>query len=665
MSFQHTLLSGAVASAFATLSSIAAAQAIDATLPTVTVNAAPFGVNEGQQILAPAKVLSGAELREKMGSSLGDTLSNELGVSTSGFGAAASRPIIRGLEGSRVKILENGMSVSDVSGLSNDHAVGAESSTARQIEILRGPAALLYGSGAIGGLVNVVNDRIPTELPSVPFGTVEARYGSVDQGKNLAFSLDGAAGPVALHLDGNVRDAVNYKIPGGRAIGEPAPESGRLPQSFMRQNSVGLGASYIAAWGHVGTSLAALNNRYGTPTAAGSQIDLSQTRQDIDVLVKSPWSGFDAFKFKLGHTDYEHTELDLADVPQTRFANKSTETRWELSHRPLAGWRGTFGAQTEDAKFSAINASDGSVNTVPLTRSATRAVFVVEERDFGSLRLNAGARLESVERKPLGGLDRSFNLGSYSLGGLWEFIPGYGFGSTASIAQRAPATEELYSAGPHDATGTFDRGDPTLAKETSRNIELTLQKNAGMVRWKTNLFYNRVKNFVYGAIPGTLLDDQGNPGDELRERIYQQGNATIRGAEAEISYNLRGEGLSLRAFADTSRGSLDAAGSLPLQPATRFGIDAGYTKGAWRSGIALLHAQKQERLAIFETTATPSYTRLDANLSYTQRLPSLQLIWFASAKNLLNEDIRLSTSVLKDIAPLPGRNLTVGVRAGF
>ncbi len=665
MSLQYSLLSSAVLSALATLSSAALAQTEDTALPAITVSASPFKDSEGKQILAPAKVLSGDELRDKLGTSLGDTLSHELGVSTSGFGAAASRPIIRGLEGSRVKILENGMGVADVSGLSNDHAVATEASTARQIEILRGPAALLYGSGAIGGLVNVVNDRIPTERADKPTGSAEVRLGSVDHSKNLSLSLDGGSGPIALHVDGNLRDAGNYNIPGFRIQDDPTSASGALPQSFTRQNSLGLGAATIGAWGHVGASVATLNNRYGTPTAEGSQIDQSQLRYDIDTLVNAPFSGIATFKFKLGYTDYHHTELNLSDEPQTRFSNKSTETRAELTHLPIAGWRGTFGVQTEDTTFSALNAASGTVNTVPLTKSANRAGFLVEERDFGTLRMNAGLRVESVERNPMGNLARTFNLGSYALGGVWEFVPGYGLGTTVSIAQRAPAVEELYSAGPHDATGTFDKGNANLTKENSRNIELSVQKTTGLIRWKANLFQNSVKNFVYGTITGTLLDADGNPGSELRERVFDQGDATIRGAEAEVAYNPRGQGLSLRAYADTSRGVLTQGGSLPLQPATRFGIDTGYAQGAWRSGVAVLHAQQQDRLAASETSTTPSYTRLDANLSYTRRYADVQLTWFVLAKNLLNQDMRLSTSVLKEVAPLPGRNIIIGMRSQF
>ncbi|ATQ77320.1 TonB-dependent receptor [Massilia violaceinigra] len=670
MNVQRTLLASAILSALSALNhanaqvAAAASAAADPVVPKVIVTANPFGKSEGDQILAPAKILSGDELRDKLGSSLGETLSQELGVSASGFGAGASRPIIRGLEGSRVKMLENGMAVADVSGLSNDHAVSADGAVARQIEILRGPAALLYGSGAIGGLVNVVNERIPTALEAKPAGQFETRYGTVDRGRSASGALDGAVGHIGLHIDGNIRRADDYKIPDNRVLGDPSSASGRLPQSFTRQDTVGAGASVIGDWGHAGVSVATLNNRYGIPSLEGSQIDQSQIRYDADSLFKMPFAGVENIRIKFGYTDYDHAELDDDNHPEVLFKNRALETRAELTHAPLAGWHGTLGMQTENTHFSALSA-EGGPDTVPVTHSTSRAAFLVEEREFGPVRVNAGARLESVKRKPLGHQDRKFDLGSYSVGALWPFMPGYATGATVSVAQRAPATEELYSGGPHDATQTFDIGNADFKKETSRNIELSLQKVSGLVRWKANVFQNKVKDFIYGNISGAMMDEEGNPGEELLQRIYQQADASIRGAEAEVTYNQHGAGLSLRAFADTSRGKLDHGGNLPLQPASRIGADVGYRSGAVRTGMSVVRAQSQDRLASFEQNATPGYTQLNANVSYTQHIGSVDLTWFMIARNLLNEDIRLSTSVLKEVSPLPGRNFLFGVRTKF
>lgn len=669
MTIQRTLLARAVLSALAPLSATALAQPEEKTLPSVVVTATPFNSEESAQIIAPAKVLSGPELRNKLGTSLGETLSHELGVSASAFGAGASRPIIRGMEGPRIKILENGMSVSDVSTISNDHAVAAEASTARQIEILRGPAALLYGSGAIGGLVNVVNDRIPTELSPRPAGEAELRAGSVNRERSLSFSADGSSGSIGLHLDGSARNTGDYRIPGFAALDNPNSSYGTLPSSFTHERTFGFGGSHIAHWGYIGASVDTRDDHYGIPTDEKSFIDLSQTRLRVEGLIRQPLASFESLKFKLASSDYHHTEKAEDGTPQTNFSNKAFETRWELAHRPLAGWHGTLGLQTEQSKFSALSANTGLPDTVPVAKSTSIAGFAVEERDFGPVHASAGLRLESVDRRPedAGLPKRSFTLASSSAGALWRFMPGYGFGVTLSLAQRAPAIEELYSSGPHESTATFDIGDTKLQKETSRNIELTLQKNEGLVRWKVNVFENRVNNYIFGRTDGAMVDETGVPktDGEFMLRQWAQGDATIRGAEGEISYNLHGEGISLRTFADTSRGTLDNAGNLPLQPATRFGVDTGYRRGPWRSGVSVLHALRQDRLASFETLATPAYTQLDANLSYTQHVGTTRWTWFAIAKNLLNQDIRLSTSLLRNVAPQPGRSLIIGIRTRF
>ena len=634
-------------------------------LPPITVTASPFAAEETMQILTPAQVLAGDALRDRLGASLGETLAHEPGVTSSSFGAGAARPIIRGLGGPRVKVLQDGMGVADVSTVSEDHSVGLEAGSARQIEILRGPATLLYGSGAIGGLVNVVNDRIAREQVSEFGGEAEISHGSAADASSMSFSLDAPAGQLGLHADGSWLDAGDYEIPGHAVAGDPASPSGKLPMSYTRHHSLGLGASHVASWGYLGASVGSFDHEYGVPSDEGARIDLSQMRYDVEGRLDRPFAGIDSLTVKLGYTDYRHTELDQAYVPEITFTNRALETRWELRHAPLGGWSGVAGVQTEASRFAALPEEADEPTTVPATRSRSVAGFLVEEKEFGPVRVNAGLRVESVERKPAAGAERSFTLASWSLGGLWTFAPGYGFGSTFSYAQRAPSTEELYSNGAHHATETFDVGNPDLERETSRNIELSLQKTAGPVRWKTNLFYNRIDSFVYGRMTGNQFDEEGAPGGELNERVFGQADAVVHGAEAEISYNQRGPGLSARAFADTSRGRFEAGGNLPLQPATRFGVDLGYRAGAWRSGLDVVHALRQKRLAAFETEAAPAYTQVDAQLSYTQRFSAGDLIWFAQVRNLLDEEIRLSTSLLKDMAPQPGRSLVVGLRGRF
>jgi iron complex outermembrane receptor protein len=668
MNLRKNFLAHAVACAIAGVAVAAHSQEQTKSLAPVIVTADPFGANENAMILAPAKVLAGDELRNKLGGSLGETLGSELGVNASGFSTGASRPIIRGLEGPRVKILQNGMSTGDLSAISNDHAVGSGMMSARQIEILRGPAALLYGSGAIGGLVNIVNDRIPTTLEPRATGESELRYSTVDQGTGLSFSADRSAGNIGLHVDGNVMNAGDYRIPGTSAVDPSAAnnDTGKLGFSRNRENNIAVGGSLIQDWGHIGASLSELGKVYGIHGRDElSKIDLAQTRFDVDSLIKSPFDGFDGLRIKLGQTDYRHTELEDGTNPHVRFSKKAFESRWELSHLPIAGWRGKFGLQTEQSTVQALNLEGGNP-TVPRTHSQSTAGFIVEERDFGDLRINVGGRFESVSRSPLTDIKRSFNLGSYSAGALWAFMPGYGLGATASVAQRAPTAEELYSGGAHHPTETFDIGDGTLKKETSKNIDLSLQKTTEALRWKANIFQNKVKNFVYGSLSDIAIPSDFD--DMSVKRTFSQADATLRGVEAELSYNYYDPGWFGRVFADTSRGTLDNLGNLPLQPATRTGLSFGYQDSQWRSSLSVLHASAHNRIAsssISEETITPAYTRVDASVNYVQRYGTIDVTWFVLARNLLNEEIRLSTSLLKDYVPQPGRNLMLGLRTRF
>jgi iron complex outermembrane receptor protein len=678
MIFQRSVLAHAVLCALSAAAVGAHAQQAPKTLAPVVVTADPFGASESGAILTPARVLSGDELRDKLGGSLGDTLSREPGVNASGFSTGSSRPIIRGLEGPRVKILQNGMNSGDLSAISNDHAVGTSLLTAQQIEILRGPATLLYGSGAIGGAINIVNGRIPTRLEPRPTGEAELRAGSVDNSGALAFSADRSVGNIGLHVDGSMLRAGDYRIPGYSEAGDHHHGhgyTGRLPFSGNRENNLGVGASVIQSWGHVGASLAQTDKLYGIlGEHEKARIDLAQTRFDIDSLIRSPLPGFDALRVKLGHNNYRHSELEGGTEPHVKFSNRSMESRWELSHLPLAGWRGKLGLQTDNATVQALNL-EGEDPTVPRTRSSSVAAFVVEEKDIGSVRLNAGARIEQVGRRPVGDTNRNFTLASTSVGALWTYTPGYALGLTGSLAQRAPTAEELYSGGVHHPTETYDKGDAALRKETSQNIDLSLQKTEDRLRWRANLFQNKVSNFVFGRIGDEVCEETGlsasngcNGGEAVNLRSFSQADATLRGYEVDVSYNLYETGWFGRAFADSSRGKLNNLGNLPLQPVDRVGLTVGYQDNAWRSSLSVLNASAQNRIAspdISEETATRGYTRVDASLSWRQRYGTTDLTWFLLARNLLNEEIRLSTSLLKDYVPQPGRNLMIGVRARF
>lgn len=654
-----------------------------------------------QSILTPTKVLQGDELANKLGGTLGATLANELGVSATGYGAGSSRPVIRGLEGSRVQILQNGLSVGDVSNISQDHAVGNNMQNTHQVEILRGAAALLYGSGSSGGLVNVVNDRILTNLPDRPTGAFNTSYETVNNGRVGSIEVDGAIGSVAVHVDTAINNANNYSIPGSstQSQGEPVggwtvpPEgnggnnyTGKLPNTFSNQNNLGFGVSYIGKSGYTGVSVERLNNNYGIPTPEGGSINQSQNRYDLQHQTRDPFSGFSSFKFSAANSNYNHTEFNNAGEAAALWKNLANEARFELTHNPLLGWKGTFGAQVTAASLNASEVGTGSYAIVPPTKTNSNALFWIEEGKWNSLQGSLGLRYNNVAQNPntattleaqdttAGTLtpgitlqNRNFNLMSYSAGGLWNFIQGHGLGVAYTVSQRAPSAQELYSYGAHESTATFDIGNPNLSKEVSHNLEFNFQKSLGILRSKASIYANRFNNYIYGYYTGNAINNGGQEGDGFSVVTAQQAAATIKGIEGEITYNWREPGLGGRIFGDASQGTFDAGGNLPLQPAPRLGAEIAHQRDGWLTNASYIYSYQQNRLASWEQGPAPSYNLLNAGISYTEKIQQVNWTVYLNMKNLLNEQIRYATTpmAVRLYAPQPGRSFMVGLRGTF
>jgi iron complex outermembrane receptor protein len=648
-----------------------------------------------QSILTPTKILQGDELLNKLGSTLGATLANELGVTATGYGAGSSRPVIRGLEGARVQILQNGLSVGDVSNISQDHAVGNNMQNAHQVEILRGAAALLYGSGSSGGLVNVINDRILTNLPDRPTGAVNTSYETVNNGRAGALEVDGAFGSVAVHVDTAINNANNYRIPGYANQGGPnqewsinpgepqsVPYSGKLPNSFSNQNNLGIGVSYIGESGYTGISVERLNNNYGIPTPDGGSINQSQNRYDLQHQTRDPFAGFSSFKFSAANSNYNHTEFNNVGEAASVWKNIANEARFELAHNPIAGWKGTFGAQVSAASLNATEVGSGSYAIVPPTKTNSNALFWIEEGKWHSLQGNLGLRYNNVSQKPNLGTElvpepmntggdtpsitlqnRNFNLMSYSAGGLWNFMQGHGAGIAYTVSQRAPTAQELYSYGAHESTATFDIGNPNLSKETSHNLEFNIQKVSGLMRGKASIYANRFNNYIYGYYTGQSVPSAEN----FSVVTAQQAGATIKGIEGELTYNWQQHGLGGRVFGDASQGSFDAGGNLPLQPAPRLGAEIAHQKNGWLTNATYIYSYQQNRLASWEIGPAPSYNLLNAGISYTEKIKDVNWTLYMNLKNLLNEQIRYATTpmAVRLFAPQPGRSLMVGLRGTF
>jgi iron complex outermembrane receptor protein len=622
-------------------------------LDAIVVNAVPLG-QSADQIVAPVAVLAGSALDDAKGVSLGETVSSIPGVQTSALGTAVGRPVIRGLDGPRVAVLENGLSSQDVSNVSQDHAVTLEPFLADQIEVLKGPATLLYGSGAIGGVVNVVDGRVPEKAPDNGFaGRAEVRHDSVSDGRTGLLRLDAGDDRFAIHVDGMHRDNDDYDIPGGT-----------LANSAVKTSSGAVGASLLGTWGYLGLSVSRFLDLYGSPAEPGDpaegedpvHIKMAQTNYTLKGGLVKPFDGIDKIEFSLGHGAYQHVEFE-GDTPGTTFSTNSNQGRLVVTHEPLAGWEGAFGVQTQHRQFSAV----GEETFVPATVTNCVGVFITEQRDFGPVKLELGARHDKQSVDPDNGPKRDFAPNSFSAGMAWRFAEQWHLSLNLDHAERAPSEEELFANGPHEASNTFEIGSD-LEKEKSNQAELGLHFHGDAVEGKVAVYYNKYRNFIY-------LADTGEVEDDLPVRVWSQNDATFRGAEAEATFHLA-KGTSgnwdLRVFGDTVRATLsDGGGNVPRIPAGRIGSTLSWNADSLRASVGAVRYMKQDKVAAYETD-TAGYTLVNAHFAWTfVNDDRSQWEAFVDGNNLTNQTARPATSLFKDVAPLPGRNISVGLRAYF
>ncbi|WP_300088534.1 TonB-dependent receptor [uncultured Nitrosomonas sp.] len=640
----------------------------------------------------PVSVLRQEGLQTRDLSNIGEAVSRELGVSSADFGSAVGRPVIRGLGGARVRVLENGISTMDVSTVSPDHAVAAEALFADQIEIFRGSSALLYGSGASGGVVNIVNQRIPEQVPEEAGGDLYGHYGSVSDDFTGAFRLNAGAGHFAWHLDGMKRHAGNYSIPGyAEPEPEPGAKKGMLENSDVRTKNFSSGLSYIGEQGFLGVAVSRFVNHYGVPGHDHGQdanenshdgsdvlshegttrIRQKQTRFDIKGALDHPLPGLQKIKLRWGYNNHAHRESGGAE-DGTLLLNREWDGRLEMLHQPLGSWDGVLGLQYQNRNFS----SAGQEAFVPDSRMDSLGVFLLEKRDIRRWLVEIGGRFEHqwTERKE-DSLKVDHGVFSVSGGATWKFLEGYALKSNISHTMRAPALEELYSGGPHLATNSFEIGNTTLSSEKTSSIDLSLGKQSGNLSWTLNLFASRVNDFIF-------LRESDMTGDGLPDRVntkglpdshgllllnYDQRNANFLGAEFETNARLlndhRGK-LDLRLWSDYVRGRLSGGGYLPRMTPLRFGGSLDYIHGPWRSRVDVMRVHKQTDVAALETN-TDGYTMLNAQLDYRFDWGRMNYNLFIRGSNLLNEEARRHTSFLKDRAPLPGRSGLVGIRINF
>jgi iron complex outermembrane receptor protein len=625
------------------------------------------------EIAQSVTVVANDELDRVRAATLGETLANQLGVSSSQFGAGASRPIIRGLAGARVLMLEDGIDTMDAATLSDDHAVTVEPLAAEQIEIFRGPTTLLYGSGAVAGVINTVTTRIPSVAPEDGLeGAFEVRGDTVAAARGAAVRLDGGRGKLAWHFDAGRRDSDDYEIPGfahadvDAATAGPDDAFGVLPNSAAESESAAFGASWLGANGFVGASLNAFDTLYGIPAhthAHGAEeavrIDLRQRRFDV----RGAWDGLsgaiDGIDVRFGASDYEHVELE-ADAIGTRFTNDAVELRLELAHRPIGSWTGAFGVQLGEREFAAI----GDEAFVPPVDTSTAGVFLVEQLDASAWELSFGGRVESQTHSPSNGLPRfDDTAASVSFGGVRSFDDGYAFVASAVLSERLPVAEELYSDGPHLATGIVQIGDASLHGETARHLDLGLRGDRARLDWSVTAFHTRYDDFIYLADTGAL-----DPVDGVPVFAYTQADARFNGVEAELFVPLVADAtheLDLRIFADYVRGKLVSGEALPRMPPLRYGARFEYHDERLLVGLEASRYDDQHDVAAFEEE-TSGYVLTNADVRWRLiGVMGMELELFANASNLADEEARKHTSFVKDVAPLPGRNFSLGIRSRF
>ncbi|PRH83758.1 TonB-dependent receptor [Arenimonas caeni] len=660
------------------------------TLEAIEVTASPL--RQGIDDLArPVDVLAGEDLDARKAGNLGETLERQAGVQNASFGAGVGRPVIRGLEGARVQVLANGNSALDVSTVSADHAIGIEPFLADQIEVLKGPATLLYGSGAIGGAVNVVDGRVPTaQVGRAVSGRAELRHGSVDDQATGMARLDMDAGALTLHADVFRRSADDYRISGyafsDALVAEGIEEGedpghfarGRLPNSRLTTEGGALGGSWFGERAWFGLAASTYRSNYGIPPGAHAhgededhdgeredeghghgeepvRVDLRQDRFEARGGVRDP-GPLQELNWRVVRSLYEHAELE-GDEVGTRFENDGLEARVEAVLRERNGWRGAFGLQYSERDFSAI----GDEAFVPPSLSRDLGLFALTEKDFGRLKLEFGARHDRVRVTPdaqAPAVHRSAS--SLAAGALWDVNEAVHLSLNLNRAERVPTAEELFSDGPHIATGSYEIGDAGLDNEVALGAELGLHLHQGRFEGSVSVFRTRFDDFIY-------LADTGAMEDGLPVRAWVQGDAVFSGWETTLDVELadNASGLwTLRVFADGVDARPDAGGRLPRIAPGRVGSDLLWRQGPWHARLGAVRVATQDDVAAGES-ATAGYTLVDAGLEYHWDVGGAGWELFVEGRNLGDREARQHTSYLKDLAPLPGRNVMTGVRVSF
>jgi iron complex outermembrane receptor protein len=652
-----------------------------ATLAPVVVTGNPLG---SDTLASPSTVLEGKGLDLRRAGSLGATLDGLPGISSTSYGPFASRPIIRGLDGDRIRLMSNGMGMLDASSLSYDHAVPMDPLSADRIEIVRGPAALLYGGNAIGGVVNTLDSRIPSEPIDGVSGDVLASYGGANRDRNGGVRVDGGNGTFAIHADAYARETGELRIPGYarsaslRAQDPRADEPrGRLPNSDGRDSGGAVGMAWTGEHGYLGLSASGYDANYGSVAEPDVRLKMRQNRYALAGETRDLDGPFKSLKFNLAYTDYEHKEIEGGETG-TIFRNHGYEARLEARHADIGPVSGTVGLQFGQSRFSAL----GDEALVPQTDTDSAALFALEEWKVNErLTLSAGARAEHTRLSPAGGglprfagsSERDFTAGSFSLGAVYKLTPIWSLAANGAYTERAPTFYELYANGPHAATGQFLTGDQDLGKERAWSGDLSLRWAHDADHGSVGVFYSRFANFLAELPTGRWRDDGGGivaatDPDALPEARYRGVPAELYGLEAESStrvFKEAGHALDLGLSGDYTRArDLDSGNPLPRIAPLRLRASLDYSYGSYSAGVAVTKAFSQHRHAEHDTP-TAGYYSLDLALGYRFKMDETQWMAYVRGENLTNQEIRYASSVLRDTAPQGGRAVLAGLRGTF
>jgi iron complex outermembrane receptor protein len=669
-------------------------------------------------------ILNENALKQSSAPSLGDTLSSEPGIAGSGFAPGASRPVIRGQADNRIRVLNNGTEVFDVSNLSPDHAPSVSPLLSQSIEVVRGPATILFGSGAIGGVVNVTDSVIPVEQPSKALsGEVDGRYNSADLERSGAISLTLSPAPhwvfhgqfsflrtddrriPGFALDERIRGLLTPAQAAGRGFGEN-PE-GTVPNTYVKTKDYAFGLSYVWDKGYIGASFTEFLSVYGVPddpevddpTMPPSRVRLDVDKRQINarssIVDPLPW--FSTMNAKFVYTDYRHDEIDGDEIGAT-FKTNGVDSRLELVHKPIGALEGSIGGQFFYKELSVL----GGEAFLQPTQTTQIAVFAFEELKLNNqVRFQFGARVErqsvhidstdpdltsitSPDQQ-----DQDFLPVSGAAGVLYDFAESWQFAINGTYSQRAPTAEELFAHGPHDATFQFIIGNPTLSEEKNVGIDVSLRKTAGRVTGTISGYYNRYDGFIDFAPTGASEDG-------LQVFVYTPKTAEFYGGEAKVDFHFlpltitrpRNEepkdaksvitrntesstseknpnDFFLRVQADYVHATDPETGEpLPRITPMRYSVSLNYESEKWNASIEGQRVEAQDRVAPFETT-TPGYTFLNASIGYKFRTGPTYNYIYMKGTNLTNEEARDHLSFLKEVLPLAGRGVAVGFRTTF